>query len=148
MFTASGYKINKLTSGRYGIAEDAIVVVKGRADARDDTVKLIASDLVVPDLSEGPRGPVVVRMPTERCTPPMINRLREVLAAHPGTTEVHLRLVRGERPVPLERDPVQDPLAEPRGPGDRAVDPVGADEDRGADPIAANSQLHSVRSDR
>jgi DNA polymerase III subunit alpha len=79
------------------IAEDAIVVVKGRADARDDTVKLIASDLVVPDLSEGPRGPVVVRMPTERCTPPMINRLREVLAAHPGTTEVHLRLVRGER---------------------------------------------------
>jgi DNA polymerase-3 subunit alpha len=27
----------------------------------------------------------------------MVNRLREVLAAHPGTTEVHLRLVRGER---------------------------------------------------
>ncbi|HVX29951.1 MAG TPA: OB-fold nucleic acid binding domain-containing protein, partial [Nitrolancea sp.] len=79
------------------IAEDAIVVVKGRADARDDTIKLIASDLMIPDLSEGPRGPVIVRMPTERCTPPMVNRLREVLAAHPGTTEVHLRLVRGER---------------------------------------------------
>jgi DNA polymerase-3 subunit alpha len=79
------------------IAEDAIVVVKGRADARDDTIKLIASDLMIPDLSDGPRGPVVVRMPTERCTPPMVNRLREVLAAHPGTTEVHLRLVRGER---------------------------------------------------
>jgi DNA polymerase-3 subunit alpha len=79
------------------IAEDAIVVVKGRADARDDTIKLIAGDLMIPDLSDGPRGPVVVRMPTERCTPPMVNRLREVLAAHPGTTEVHLRLVRGER---------------------------------------------------
>jgi len=79
------------------IAEDAVVVVKGRADARDDTIKLIASDLVIPDLSEGPRGPVVVRMPTERCTAPMVNRLREVLSAHPGTTEVHLRLVRGER---------------------------------------------------
>ncbi|HEY3633043.1 MAG TPA: DNA polymerase III subunit alpha [Jatrophihabitantaceae bacterium] len=79
------------------IAEDAIVVVKGRADARDDTIKIIASDLIIPDLSDGPRGPVVVRMPTERCTPPMVNRLREVLSAHPGTTEVHLRLVRGER---------------------------------------------------
>ena len=79
------------------IAEDAIVVVKGRADARDDTVKLIAGDLWVPDLTDAPRGPVIVRMPTERCTPPMVNRLREVLAAHPGTTEVHLRLVRGER---------------------------------------------------
>jgi len=37
-------------------------------------------------------------MPPEKCTPPMVQRLREVLAAHPGTTEVHLRLVsKGER---------------------------------------------------
>jgi DNA polymerase-3 subunit alpha len=79
------------------IAEDAIVVVRGRADARDDTIKLIASDLTIPDLSDRPRGPVVVRMPPARCTPPMVNRLREVLSAHPGTTEVHLRLVNGER---------------------------------------------------
>jgi DNA polymerase-3 subunit alpha len=27
----------------------------------------------------------------------MVDRLREVLAAHPGTTEVHLRLVNGDR---------------------------------------------------
>jgi len=27
----------------------------------------------------------------------MVERLREVLAAHPGTTEVHLQLVNGER---------------------------------------------------
>jgi DNA polymerase III subunit alpha len=80
------------------IAEDSIVVVRGRADARDDTIKLIASDLTLPDIKEGPRGPVVVKMPPEKCTPPMVQRLREVLAAHPGTTEVHLRLVsKGER---------------------------------------------------
>jgi DNA polymerase III subunit alpha len=80
------------------IAEDSIVVVRGRADARDDTIKLIASDLTLPDIKEGPRGPVVVTMPPEKCTPPMVQRLREVLAAHPGTTEVHLRLVgKGER---------------------------------------------------
>ncbi len=79
------------------IAEDAVVVVKGRADARDDTVKLIVSDLTLPDLAAGARGPVVVSLPPNRCTPPMVERLREVLAAHPGTTEVHLELVNGER---------------------------------------------------
>ena len=30
-------------------------------------------------------------------TPPMVDRLRDVLATHPGTTEVHLQLVNGER---------------------------------------------------
>jgi len=80
------------------IAEDAVVVVRGRADARDDTIKLIVSDLSLPDLNlDRPKGPVVVQMPPARCTPPMVERLREVLSAHPGTTEVHLRLVNGER---------------------------------------------------
>ncbi len=79
------------------VAEDAVVVIRGRADARDDTVKLIASDLTVPDVSAAPRGPVVVSMPPARCTQPMVDRLREVLGAHPGTTEVHLQLRNGER---------------------------------------------------
>jgi DNA polymerase-3 subunit alpha len=79
------------------LAEDAVVAVKGRTDAREDTVKLIASDLSLLDTTEGPRGPVEVRMPPARCTPPMVDRLRDVLATHPGTTEVHLRLVNGAR---------------------------------------------------
>jgi DNA polymerase III subunit alpha len=79
------------------ISEDAIVAVKGRTDAREDTVKLIASDLVVLDTTEGPRGPVRVRMAPARCTPPLVDRLKDVLATHPGTTEVHLQLVNGER---------------------------------------------------
>jgi DNA polymerase III subunit alpha len=79
------------------VVEDALVVIKGRPQARDDTVELIASDLSLPDLRIGSQGPVVVRMAPARCTPPMVERLREVLAAHPGTTEVHLQLVNGER---------------------------------------------------
>ena len=46
----------------------------------------------MPDVSEGPRGPVVITLPTTRCTPPLVERLKEVLAAHPGVTEVHLQL--------------------------------------------------------
>jgi DNA polymerase-3 subunit alpha len=83
------------------VAEDAIVVVKGRVDRREDVAKVIASDLTVPDLSEGPRGPVVVSLPAARCTPPVVERLREVLATHPGTTEVQLQLVNGERRTTL-----------------------------------------------
>jgi DNA polymerase III subunit alpha len=74
------------------ITEDAVVAIKGRTDARDDTVKLIASDLSVLDTTEAPRGPVVVTMEPTRCTPPMVGRLKEILSAHPGTTEVHLKL--------------------------------------------------------
>jgi len=79
------------------IAEDAIVAIKGRTDARDDTVKLIGSDIVLLDTNAAPRGPVVVTMAPARCTPPLVDRLRDVLATHPGTTDVHLRLVNGER---------------------------------------------------
>ena len=75
------------------IAEDAVVSIKGRTDAREDTVKIIGSEIAVLDTTAGPRGPVVVTVPLARCTPPMIDRLKDVLAAHPGTTEVHLRLL-------------------------------------------------------
>jgi DNA polymerase III subunit alpha len=74
------------------IAEDAVVAVKGRTDAREDTVKLIASDLTVLDTTEAPRGPIRVRIEATRCTPPLVDRLKDVLSTHPGTTEVHLHL--------------------------------------------------------
>jgi DNA polymerase-3 subunit alpha len=79
------------------IAEDAVVSIKGRTDAREDTVKLIASDVTMLDTTIGPRGPIVVSVSLARCTPPMIDRLKDVLSAHPGTTEVQLRLLHGDR---------------------------------------------------
>jgi DNA polymerase-3 subunit alpha len=74
------------------ITEDAVVVVKGKIDRRDDVPKLIAMDLTIPDLSLDENGPFVVSMPVARCVPPVVERLREVLITHPGTTEVHLKL--------------------------------------------------------
>ena len=35
---------------------------------------------------------VWIAMPLARCTPPVAERLKDVLATHPGVTEVHLRL--------------------------------------------------------
>jgi DNA polymerase III subunit alpha len=79
------------------IAEDAIVVVRGRVDHREDSVKIIARELTLPDLTVAAHGPVTVSLSPSRCTPPMVDRLREILAAHPGTTEVRLELRAGER---------------------------------------------------
>jgi DNA polymerase III subunit alpha len=89
------------------IAEDAVVVVKGRIDRRDDVPKLIAMELTVPDLSVAdadPKGPFVVSMPVSKCVPPVVERLREVLRTHPGPTEVHLKLRDQERTTVVRLD--------------------------------------------
>ena len=77
------------------IADDAIVVVRGRLDRRDDSPKLVAREVSVPDLSVGPSGPFVVSLPVQRCVAPVVDRLQEVLRSHPGLAEVHLRLCNG-----------------------------------------------------
>ncbi|MEX2290493.1 MAG: DNA polymerase III subunit alpha [Mycobacteriales bacterium] len=86
------------------LVEDAVVLVRGRVDKRDETPKIIGNEITVPDLSVGPRGPVLVSLPTPRCTPPVVERFKEVLAAHPGTTDVHLQLVGGDRTTVVRLD--------------------------------------------
>jgi DNA polymerase-3 subunit alpha len=87
------------------VAEDAIVAVKGHTDVREDTVKFIASDLAQLDITTEPtRGPVKLRLEATRCTPPLVDRLKDILATHPGSTEVHLLLVSRNNPqVVLDR---------------------------------------------
>ncbi len=86
------------------LAEDLIVVVRGRLNRRDDVPSLAAQELTVPDVSEGPRGPVVIAMPLARCTPPVAERLKDVLATHPGVTEVHLRLTQAGKATLMRLD--------------------------------------------
>jgi DNA polymerase III subunit alpha len=81
--------------GQY-VAEDAIVVVRGRIDRRDDAARLMAMDLKLPDLTVAVTGvskPIVLQLPPSRCTPPLMKNLKRVLASHPGSVEVHLRLL-------------------------------------------------------
>jgi DNA polymerase-3 subunit alpha len=93
--------------GQY-IAEDAIVVVRGRVDRRDDQPRLMAMDLSIPDISSPDVvKPIVLALPPSRCTPPLVERLREVLASHPGAAEVHLRLVNGSRTTLLRLGPLR-----------------------------------------
>jgi DNA polymerase III subunit alpha len=86
------------------LAEDAVLLVRGRLDKTEDMPRMIAMEVQVPDVSEAPRGPVTITLPAPRCTPPVVERLREVLATHPGTTEVRLQLQAGERLTVLRLD--------------------------------------------
>ncbi len=80
------------------LAEDAIVLVKGQVSRSDERLSLRATSVITPDLSDsGNRGPVQLTMVAARCTPPVVGRLKDVLQAHPGTTQVHVKLVTGQR---------------------------------------------------
>jgi len=61
-------------------------------------------EVTQPDLSEAGTGPVRLTMAGSRCIPPLVDKLKEVLAAHPGTTEVHLHLVGGPSTTVLRLD--------------------------------------------
>ncbi|WP_327027692.1 DNA polymerase III subunit alpha [Micromonospora sp. NBC_01740] len=91
--------------GQY-IAEDAIVVVKGRVDRRDDTPRIMAMDMSMPDVSSTPGSkPITLTIPVHRCTPPLVERLKETLVLHPGDTEVHVKLLNGGRTTTLRLGP-------------------------------------------
>jgi DNA polymerase III subunit alpha len=86
------------------LAEDAILLIRARIDKREDQPRLIAMEVSVPDVTEGPRGPVSVSLPANRCTPPVVDRLKEVLSTHPGTTEVQLKLTSAGRQTVMRLD--------------------------------------------
>ncbi len=86
------------------LIEDEVVLVKGRVDKREDVPRLIAMELTVPDLSQGPRGPLTVSLAANRCVPDLVSRLKSVLSTHPGTTEVRLQLLGPARVTTLKLD--------------------------------------------
>jgi len=87
LFFANTYTQYALT-----LTEDRVVVVRGRVDRREDQVRFTALELTFPEISQGALGPFVIKMPIVQCTPPIVDRLKEILRTHPGTREVHLQL--------------------------------------------------------
>jgi DNA polymerase-3 subunit alpha len=87
------------------IADDVVVLVSAKVAIRDDRISLIANDLVVPDFSNAQvNRPLAVSLPTRQCTTDKVSALKQVLARHPGTSQVHLRLISGDRITTLELD--------------------------------------------
>lgn len=84
------------------LVEDRIVVIRGRVDKREEQVKMMALDLSTPDISAAPTGPLIISMETIRCTPPVVDRIKEILRSHPGKREVHLKLDDGKKSMVLK----------------------------------------------
>ncbi|WP_406031790.1 DNA polymerase III subunit alpha [Nocardioides sp. NBC_00163] len=78
------------------LVEDGIIRVKGQLSRDKDQPELRGQEVTVPDLTGGPGaagGPVVISLPSTRCTPQVIASLRDVLTTYPGVAEVRLRLM-------------------------------------------------------
>jgi len=86
------------------LSHDVVCVVRGRLNRRDETPTIFAQELTLPDIKEGPRGPVVVSLPLSRATNGLAERIKRVLSEHPGVTEVHLKLTQPGRSVLMRLD--------------------------------------------
>ncbi|MGH2740671.1 MAG: DNA polymerase III subunit alpha [Actinomycetota bacterium] len=88
------------------IEADRIVLVTGRVDLRGRELQIVAnqvrplSENEDPGVAEFRAEALVLEMSTSRCTNGFLARLKEVLAGHPGSREVLLRLV-SEAPTTL-----------------------------------------------
>ncbi len=87
------------------LVEDSILVVRAKIDRSDDDgLRAVAMEINAPDLSEAPSGPVRLSLAASRCVPPLVARLKGVLAEHPGTTEVQLHLTGGTATTVMKLD--------------------------------------------
>ena len=93
---------NSYTQHSMNLMEDRIVIIRGRVDKREEQVKIMALDLSMPDISLAPTGPLIISMDTVRCTPPVVDRIKEILRSHPGKREVHLKLDDGRKSLVMK----------------------------------------------
>jgi DNA polymerase III subunit alpha len=88
------------------LTEDAAVSVRGRINDRDGTLSIFAQDLSTLDLTairnaSGP--PVVIALHHDKITAALTAELKHILQAHPGGTQVILKMERpGGAPVLID----------------------------------------------
>ncbi len=99
MFFASAYTTHALN-----LVEDRVVVVRGRVDKREEALRFTAIEMFMPDVNQGPVGPLLITVESSRVTPPLVDRMKEILRSHPGAREVHLRLDDGKGGLVMKLD--------------------------------------------
>ena len=84
------------------LEEDAIFVVKGRLDARDDQPKLVAHSISRPNLSAGSSQPLGICIALSQLTRSNLLRLKGLLMEHPGEVSVRLHIGDDVYQLPVE----------------------------------------------
>ena len=92
------------------LEHDSILLVKGRADlrGRGEELQLRAVEITEPDLGDGgrpspPAGRLVVDLTAQSCTGTVIATLKELLAAHKGSSPVQVRFHSSQGVAALRR---------------------------------------------
>ncbi|MCL4292148.1 MAG: DNA polymerase III subunit alpha [Acidimicrobiia bacterium] len=87
------------TMTEYGdlLAEDAVVVVRGRVNARDDERSLVVMEVTRPELVVDGGPPVRIRVREGALTASKSARLRELFAEHPGDSPVFVHVESADR---------------------------------------------------
>jgi DNA polymerase-3 subunit alpha len=99
LFFAATYQAHALN-----LVEDRVIVVRGRIDKREEAPRITALDMTIPDVSTAPTGPLVITIDATRVTPPVVDRMKEILRSHPGSREVHLKLDDGQKGLVMKID--------------------------------------------
>ena len=81
------------------LVPDTVVRIRGRITNKDESIEMQANELTVPEVRMSADGPVTIQMPVVRCIPPVVQELRQVLTAHPGGTEVRVKLLGPDKSV-------------------------------------------------
>ena len=79
--------------------DDAIVVVKGRVDMRDDRLKLVCMEVQRPELAVDGNTDLRISLPLHSLTDSTVDGLKRLLAEHPGDSPVYLHV--GEKVLRL-----------------------------------------------
>ena len=89
------------TMAEYGalLDDDAIVVLKGRVDMRDDRVKLVCMEIQRPDLALDGASELRIALCAQSLTDTKVNQLKRLLTEHPGGSPVMLHV--GEKVLKL-----------------------------------------------
>ena len=86
------------------LTEDRVVVVRGRFSRTDEQVRFTALEMKMPDISATPTGPLLISLPANQVTPPVVERMKEILRSHPGKREVHLQVIDQQKSTTLKID--------------------------------------------
>jgi len=82
------------TMAEYGalLEDDAIVVLKGRIDLRDDQMKLVCMEVRRPELTTEAAGELHISLPLAALTDSTVEELKRVLTEHAGDAPVFLHV--------------------------------------------------------
>ncbi|MFZ9100200.1 MAG: DNA polymerase III subunit alpha [Candidatus Planktophila sp.] len=86
------------------LTEDRVVVVRGRFSRTDEQVRFTALEMKMPDITAAPTGPLLISLPAAHVTPPVVERMKEILRSHPGKREVHLQVIDQQKSTTMKID--------------------------------------------